>query len=162
MQPLLCKHFWREYAHFFDFVAAVVAHHPDRLIWFHFSRYHPDVSDNAAINVEDRIEHQRTQCFVLRFFRRRNPVHNRFQNFVDPDSHLRARFDRLLGWNRENFLQLTLHRRHIRVRQIDFVNNRHNRQALFMREMDVRHCLRLYSLRSIDNQERAFARGEAS
>ena len=32
LQPLLGKHFRREYAHFFDFVAAVVAHHPDRLV----------------------------------------------------------------------------------------------------------------------------------
>src|SRR6202011_3963272 len=56
LQPLLYKHFRREHSHFLDFVAPVVAHHPDRLIWFHFPRYDPDVTDNSAINVEHGIE----------------------------------------------------------------------------------------------------------
>ena len=66
--------------------------------------------------------------------------------------------DRFLGRNRENFFQLSMHRRNIRVWQVDLVNHRHNREALFVREMNVRNRLCFNALRGIDNQERAFAR----
>ena len=104
LQSRLDEHFGRKYAHFLDFVAPVVAHHPDRLIRFHFSRYHADVSDNAAIDVEYGIEHERAQRRVLWLFRRRNPMHDRFQYLVNPGPHFRARVDRFLGWDRENLL----------------------------------------------------------
>ena len=51
-------------------------------------------------------------------------------------------------------------RRNVRVWQIDLVNDRHNREPLFVREVNVRHGLRFYALRRIDNQERAFTRRE--
>src|SRR5437868_12475776 len=90
LQSRLDEHFWREHTYFLDVVATVIAHHPDRLIGLHLSRYHPHVTDDAAINVEYRIEHQRAQGCVGRFFRRRNPVDDRLQYFIDSDSHLRA------------------------------------------------------------------------
>ena len=46
------------------------------------------------------------------------------------------------------------------VRQIDLVDDRNNRQPLFVGEMHVRHGLRFHALRRIDDQERAFARGQ--
>jgi hypothetical protein len=44
-----------------------------------------------------------------------------------------------------------MHRSHIGVRQIDLVNDRNDRQPLLVRQMNVRHGLRLDSLGSIDN-----------
>ena len=162
VQARLRIHLRREHTYFLDLVAPVVAHHLDRLTGFHLSRYDPHVTDDAAINIEDRIENQRSQYVVLRLFRRRNPVHDRFENFLDADPHLGACIDRFLRRDRENFFQLPMDRRHIRVRQIDLVNHRHNRQALFVREMNIRHGLRFDPLGGIDNQERAFARRERS
>ena len=118
------------------------------------------MADNPAINVKHRIENKRTQRFVGRFFRRRNTRHNRFQYFLDPDADLGARFDCFLCRNRENLLELAFHGWHIRVGQIDLVNYRYNRQALFVGEMDIRHRLRFDPLCCIDNQQRAFARRE--
>ena len=83
-------------------------------------------------------------------------MHNRLENFLDADSHLRARIDRFLGRDRENLFQLPMDRRHVRIRQIDLVDDRHNRQPLLVREMDVRHRLRLHALRGIDDEQRAF------
>ena len=48
-------------------------------------------------------------------------------------------------------------RGNVGVRQIDLVDHRHDRQALLVREMDVRHCLRLDALGRVDDQKRAFA-----
>ncbi len=87
-------------------------------------------------------------------------MHDCFQNFVDPDSHFRARIDGFLGRDGEDFFQLPMDRRNVGVRQIDLIDDRHNREPLFMREMDIRHRLRLDPLRCIDNQQRAFARRE--
>ena len=78
LQPRLHKHFRREHAYFLDLVAPVIAHHPNRFIRFHLSRHHPHVTDNAAINVEHGIKHERAQRFVFWFFRRWNPMHDRF------------------------------------------------------------------------------------
>ena len=84
-------------------------------------------------------------------------MHDRLENFVDPDSHLRAAIDRFLGRNGEDFLELSMHRGHVGIRQIDLVDHRHDRQALFVREMHVRHRLRFDALRRIDDEQRAFA-----
>ena len=54
-------------------------------------------------------------------------MHDRFQDFVDANSHLCARIDRLLCRNGEDFLELSMDRRNICVRQIDLVDHRHNR-----------------------------------
>ena len=68
--------------------------------------------------------------------------------------------DRFLGGNGEDFLELPMHRRDVGVRQVDLVDHRDDRQALLVREVDVGHRLRLDALRRIDDQQRAFARGE--
>ena len=59
--------------------------------------------------------------------------------------------------NGEDFLELSMDRRNVGVRQIDLVDHRHDRQALFVREMNVRDRLRFHALRRIDDQQRAFA-----
>src|SRR5207237_10502788 len=125
----LDEHFWREHTYFLDVVAPVIAHHPDRLIGLHLSRYHPHVTDDAAINVEYRIEHERAQGCVGRFFRRRNPVDDRLPYFIDSDSHLRARIHRFLGPNRQNLLPLPMDRRNVRVWQINLLDYWPDREA---------------------------------
>src|SRR5262249_9888489 len=59
-----------------------------------------------------------------------------------------------------NFLQLSMDRRHIGVREINFVDHRNDGESLCVREMHVRDRLRFDALCRIDNQERAFARRE--
>ena len=50
----------------------------------------------------------------------------------------------------------------IGVRQIDLVDHRNDREALFVREMHVRHRLRFHALRRIDDQQRALARRQTA
>ncbi len=48
------------------------------------------------------------------------------------------------------------------MRQIDFVDDRDDRQILLRREMDIRDGLGFDTLRGIDNQDRAFASAQAA
>ena len=116
-----------------------------------------DVGDDAAVNIEDGIEDEPAQDFVGRLGRRRNAMHDRLEDFLDADAHLRAGIDRFLGRNGEDFLELFVHRGDVGIRQIDLVDDRDDGEALFVREMHVRHRLRLDALRGIDDQQRAFA-----
>ncbi len=84
-------------------------------------------------------------------------MHDRFQDLLDADSHFRARINRFLGRNGKNFLELSVHRRDVGIRQIDFVDDRYDREALFVREMHVRDGLRLHALCGIDDEQRTFA-----
>ncbi len=46
------------------------------------------------------------------------------------------------------------------VRQVDLVDDRDELEALLLGEVDVGHRLRLDALRGIDDEQRAFARGQ--
>ena len=161
-QPRLHEHLRREHAHFLDLVARIVAHQFDRVICLHRSRNDTHVTNHAAVNIEHRIKHQSTQCLVRRFLRRWNSLHNRFQNFLDTDSHFCAGFDRFLGRDGENLFQLPMDGGHISIWQIDFVDNWHDREALLVREMHVCHGLRFNPLRCVHHQQCPFARRETS
>ncbi len=89
-------------------------------------------------------------------------MHDRLENLVDPDAHLGAAVDRFLGRDGENFLELPMDRGQVGVGQIDLVDHRHDREALFVREMDVGDRLRLDALGGVDDEERAFAGREAA
>ena len=161
-QSRLYEHLRREHAHFLDLVARIVAHQFNRVICLHRSRNNAHVTNHAAVNIEHRIKHKSAQCLVRRFLRRWNSLHNRFQNFLDANSHFRAGFDRFLGRDGENLFQLPMDGGHIRIWKIDFVNDRHDREALFVREMHVRYGLRLNPLGCVHNQQCPFARRQTS
>ena len=123
---------------------------------------HAHVCHHSFIGVKIRIESQGLHGRRSRRFRRRNPFHDRFQNFVNANSFLGAGQDRRLAGNRQDIFQLLLRLRHIRVRQIDFVDHRNDGQILFHRQMHIGDGLRLDALRGIDNQQCPFARAEAA
>src|SRR6478672_6602605 len=160
VQPRLRIHLGREHADFLDLVTRVVAHQLDGLRMFHFAGNNAHVTDHAAVNIEHRIENQRAQNLVLRFHRRGDARDDRLENILNPDPHLRAGVDRFLRGNGEDFLQLPVNRRNVRVWQIDLVDYRDDRQTLLVREVHVRDRLRFHTLRRIDDEERAFARRE--
>ena len=116
-----------------------------------------DVNDHAAVGVEVRIEGQRLQAVFGFSGGGRDALDDGFEDFLDADSGLRARQNRLLGGNGEDVLELLFRHFDIGVRQVDFVDDRDEFEALFLGEVDIRHGLRLHALGGIDDQERAFA-----
>src|SRR5438067_487929 len=157
VQARLRIHLRGKDADFLDLVARVVAHQLDRLVGFHLSRNHADVTDHAAVNIEDRIENESAEDFIGRFHRRRDAIDHSLEDFLDADSHFRAGVDRLLGRDRENFLELFVYRGDVGVGQIDLVNHGDDRESLLVGEVNVRDGLRFHALRGIDDEERAFA-----
>ncbi len=149
VQFRLRKHLRSEDAHFFDLVARVVVHQPHLLALDDAARHDAHVGDDAAVNIEDGIEDERAEGVVFRLDRRRDAMHDRFQNFLDPDPHLRAAIDRFLRGDLQDLLDLLVHRGDVGVRQIDLVDHRHDRQALLVREVNVGHRLRFHALRGV-------------
>ena len=48
----LHKHLRRKHADFLHFVARIVAHQLDRMLWFHVAGHNAHVTDNTSINIE--------------------------------------------------------------------------------------------------------------
>ncbi len=55
-----------------------------------------------------------------------------------------------------------MHAREVGVRQVDLVDHRHDRQTLFVGEVNVGHGLGLDALGRVDDQQRSFASGEGA
>ena len=76
-------------------------------------------------------------------------------------SHLNAEcqpgacFDGFIGGDRQDVLELLLHRLDIRIRKINLVDDRNNGKALLEGQMNVGHRLRLDALSGIHDQQRA-------
>jgi hypothetical protein len=132
------------------------------VIRFHRSRNDTHVPNDAAVNVKHRIKHQRAQRLVRRRFRRRNPCDDGLENFLDTNSHFRARFDRFLRRDGQDFFQLAFRRGNVSIWQVDLVDDRNNGETLFVREVNVRHRLRFHALRRVHDQHRALTRSEAA
>ena len=129
---------------------------------FQFAIEHAHVRNHAFVSVEVRIERQRLQRLLARRSRRGNPGHNRFQDLVNANALLGAGENGGVGGNGQNLLQLQPRQRNIGVRQINFVDDRNDRQVLLHRQMHVGDRLRLHALRGIDDEQRPFARAQAA
>ena len=118
------------------------------------------VHDHAAIRVEGRIEHECAQALVAVIRRRWDACDDGLEDVLDADALLRAREDRLLGGDGQNFLKLPHHGREIGVWKVNFVDHRDELELLLLGEVDIRDGLRLDALRGVHDEERALARGE--
>ena len=95
-----------------------------------FAIEHAHVRDHAFESVEIGIEPQRLQGTFAGRFRRRNALDDRFENFFDADAFLGAGGNRRIGGDGQNVFELLLGERDIRVRQIDLVDDRDDREVL--------------------------------
>ena len=152
----------RKYAHLLDFVMIGGPHQLDGLTRDQASREDTRVSDYPSIDIEDRIENQRSQFPIRDRFRRRDAMNNRFQDIFDPEPGLRAGQNGLIRRNRQDVFELLLHRWNIGIREIDLVNDRDDRQILFHGEMHVRHRLGFHALSRIHHQHGALTGRQAS
>ena len=92
--------------------------------------------------------------------RRRHAGDDRFEDVVDALAGLGARADRVVGVDADDVLDLVDHALGLGRRQVDLVQHRHHFDALLDRRVAVGDRLRLDALRRVDDEQRAFARGE--
>ncbi len=121
---------------------------------------HAKQNDHAAIGVVPRIEDQRLQRRVRIAFRRRHIAHDCFQNFGDAFAGLGAGENRVVSFQADEVFDLFDCFFRFGARQIDLVDDRNQLEIVFDREISVRERLRFDALRSIDDQQRAFAGGK--
>ena len=75
-------------------------------------------------------------------------------------ARLRADAHGVLRLDADDLLDLLDHPVRVGGRQVDLVDDRHDFETLLDRGVAVRDALRLDALRRIDDEQRAFARGE--
>ena len=85
-----------------------------------------------------------------------------FQDFLGANALFRRCQDAIFFGQPDDILDFLLHPLRVGTGQVDFVDDGNNRQVCFHRQVEVCQRLRLNPLGSIDNQQRAFARGQAA
>ena len=117
---------------------------------------------HTLVRVEIRIERQGLQRPLPRRLRRRYACHDRLQDFVNANAFLGAARNGGFARYRQNVLKLLLGLRHVRVREVNLVDDRDDFEVLLHRQVDIGDGLRLDSLGGIHHQQRPFARAEAA
>ncbi len=130
---VLRLHLRRKNPHFFDDRTHPVIHEFDGLAGLECARENTDVTDDAFIRIEQRIEDQRAMMRIFGPARRRHALDNRRENFVDTDAGFTRSQDRVLSWDGQNIFDLTPGLFGTGAGQVDLVNDRNNLQPLVHR-----------------------------
>ena len=120
------------------------------------------VGHHAFVSIEIGIEPERLQRRRAGRLRRRNPVHDRFENLVDADALLGAGQNGRVAGDGENVLQLPFRLRDVRVRQVDLVDDGDDGEVHLHRQVHVGDGLGLDALRGIHDEQRPFAGAQAA
>ena len=118
------------------------------------------ISDNSAERIEHRVENQRLKRSLFVAFRGRNPLYDRFEHLLDSLTRLARSGQNAVGIATEQVDDLILDLvDHGRI-HIDLVHDGHDLQIVIQRQIKVRDSLRLNTLRRVDHEQRALARGD--
>ncbi len=89
-------------------------------------------------------------------------MHHRFENLLDAAAVLAAGEDGGVAVEADDLFELALRLVGLRRRQVDLVDDRDDFEIVLDREIGVGQRLRFDALRRVDQQQRAFARGQRS
>ncbi len=150
----------RQRAQLLDFVDFVGGHQANLHVLPDAPFHHPHQHHRAAVNIEPGIKHQRLKGIFRAALRRRNALHNGFEDLFHAEAALGADQQRVGGGNGQYIFDLFFHVIGLRGGQVDFVDHRKNGEVVSGGEKRVRHGLRFHALARVHHQQRAFARGE--
>src|SRR5690606_16688858 len=152
----------REDADAVDRVAASSRVHDDAIALRDDAVHDADQRDDADVAVEPRVDDQRLQRIAGAARGRRDALDDPLEQVLDAEAGLRADAHRVLRLDADDVLDLPNHALGIRGRQVDLVDDGHDLEALLDGGVAVRDALRLDALARVDDEERAFARGEGA
>ena len=118
----------------------------------------PDVGDDAAVGVVDRVEDHRAGRGVGVADRRGHLADDLVEQLRHADAGLRAHPQHVAGVAADDVGDLGGVAVRVGGRQVDLVEDRDDREVLLQRQVEVRQRLRLDALRGVDEQDRALAR----
>ncbi len=156
------QHLGREHAEPVDLVARVGAHHADALALLEGAIDHAQQHHHPEVSVVPTVNEQRFQGSAAVALGRRQPRDDRLQHIVDVEARLGRDQDRVRRIEADHVLDLLLDLVGLGSRQVDLVEDRHDLMIVVEGLVDVGEGLRLDPLAGVDDQERAFAGGEAA
>ena len=112
--------------------------------------------------VELAVEDQRPQRGVAITLRSGDALDDRLKTFFDAEARLAADSDAVGGVQPDNGLNFFEDFIGSNDRQVDLVKNRDDFEIGVDRRVGVGHCLSLHALKSIDEEQRSFARGQTA
>ncbi len=155
-------HIRSELAKFQNFVRGSGLHEIDLLSFADRSFHDTDVSYNTSVVVILAVEDQCPQRVRQLSFRSWNSLDDGIKYGIDPNPGFPADTQAPFGIQPHNGFDLFQHFVNASDGQIDLVQNGNNFQVRIDRSIGIRNGLRLYTLKGIDQQQRPFARGEAT
>src|SRR5690606_8419325 len=117
------------------------------------------IHDNSPERVEHAVEDQRLQRLVRISCRRRNAVHNCFEHLVNSKSCSRARVENFFSLAADEVYYLIFYFLNHRTIHVDLVDDWNNLEVIVDGEVEIADCLGLDALRSVYEQQAAFAGG---
>ena len=150
----------RHYAHRLDVERLAVRHDLDLV-----ALTKPSVDDarehnHAAVRIEPRVEDERLQRSVGVALRRRQQVHDGFEDVGNVLAGLRRDRNGIVRRQPDRLLDHLLRALDVGAGQVDLVDDRNDVEPVRDGEVRVGQRLGLDALRGVDDQQRALARGE--
>ena len=142
------------------FVDRPGGHHLDPLARGDLAVDHPDVGDDAAVDVVDGVEDHRPGRGVRVTHRMRNVRDHLVQQFADPGAGLAGHPQYIVRRTADDVRDLLRVPLRLGGRQVDLVQHGDDVQVVLQREVQVRQCLCFDPLRGVDQQDSALAGGE--
>src|SRR6185369_15841934 len=105
-----------------------------------FAGEYSDMDDDTLISVEIGIEDKGLIRANTRAFWLRHARNNCLQDLINPDAFLSACKNRRFSGDRQDILQLLASLGNVRVRQINFVDDRYDGQVLLHGQVDIGDC----------------------
>ena len=119
-----------------------------------------DQDDDAEVGVVPAVDEHRLQRRAAVALGRGDALDDRVEHFLDADARLGAGHDRVRGVEPDHFLDLGADLFGLGGGEVDLVDDGDDLMVVLDRLVDVGERLRLDSLRRVDDEQRAFARGE--
>ena len=116
--------------------------------------------NGAAVAIVVRIVDQRAERRVGIAFRRRHALDDRLEQLGNADAFLGAHEQDVVGIGADQVVHFLLAPFGLGAGKIDLVEDRDDLEPGVEREEQIRQRLRLNALRRVDDEDRAFARGE--
>ena len=137
-------------------------HHDDPLARVEVAVDDPDVGDDAAVGVVDRVEDHRAGRGVRVAGRAGDLPDDLVEEDLDALPRLAGDAQAVLGLQADQAGQLLGVLLRLGRRQVDLVEDRDDREVVLHGEVEVRQGLRLDALRGVDEQDGALAGGQAA
>ena len=136
--------------------------HAHAVALLHAAVDHTNECNDAAEGIEPAVEHEQLKGCVGVALRRRNLLHNRFEDLVDADARFTRRRDGLRSIEADALFDVFPRALDVGARKVDLVEHRDDLEIVVEREVDIGKRLRLHALRRVDDQNGALTGGHAS